>query len=337
MKKGITVISLSMVILLLSIITTTIIYTNSDAFKVANKTKYAIELLDIQTKVDNYYIANGKYPSVATISFDVSKFREEEKAQISGENVTSNKITLYSIDFNLLGIKNKLYGNNKNSTDVYALSETTGKVYYIKGFEYKKIRYYTLTDELYNGLGSETTLKNYKEVRKEEAIFRVNRIEAGTEAVTVDVMIPKTATNISVTTNNSVVVSSAVTEEKYIKYPVNVAKAITNYVVTVKYTLNGTTKTVTYAVNNIDISNPGLSISMVKYSGYTVIKIEPNYPEEVAKIKCDKGNLTKDYFKNYGKTLDNYEYVCYTAGQYTVYSEDWLGNSAVSVLNVTIN
>ena len=76
---------------------------------------------------------------------------------------------------------------------------------------------------------------------------------------------------------------------------------------------------------------------MVKYSGYTVIKITPNNPAEVAKIKCDKGNLTKDYFKYYGKTVENNEYICYTAGQYTVYSEDLLGNAAVAVLNVTIN
>ena len=337
MKRGITVISLSIVILLLSVITSMIIYSNSDALKVVNKTKYAIELLDIQTKVDNYYLENDKYPSVAAVTFDVSKFREEEKEQITGETVSSNKITLYSIDFNLLGIKNTLYGNNSNSTDIYAVSLVTGKVYYLKGFEYKKVRYYTLTEDLYEDLGANLQAKDYKEVRKEDVIFRVNRIEPGPEAVTVDVMVPIKATSISVTANNSIVVASAVSEGTYKKYSVNSTKTVRNYVITVKYTLNGTIKTVTYTVNNVDISGPGMSVSLVKYSGYTVINFTPNNPAEVAKIKCDKGSLTKDYFKYYGKAVENYKYTCYTAGTYTVYYEDLLGNSSIATLNVTIS
>ncbi len=337
MKKGITIISLSIVILLLSVITSMIIYSNSDALKVVNKTKYAIELLDIQTKIDNYYLENGKYPSVATVTFDVSKFREEEKEQINGETVSSNKITLYSIDFSLLGIKNTLYGNNDSSTDMYAVSLATGKVYYLKGFEYKKVRYYTLTEALYEDIGSGLQPKSYKEVRKEDIIFRVNRIEDGKDAVTVDVMVPNSATSISVTANNSIAVASAVNEGKYKKYSVNSAKKVSKYVVTVQYSMNGTAKTVTYTVNNVDVSGPGMSISLVKYSGYTVIKFTPNNPAEVANIKCDKGNLTKDYFKYYGKTVENYEYTCYTAGTYTVYYEDMLGNSSVSTLSITIS
>lgn len=337
MKRGITVISLSIVILLLSVVTSMIIYSNSDALKVVNKTKYAIELLDIQTKVDNYYIENGEYPSVAVVTFDVSRFREEEKVQITGETVSSNKITLYSIDLNLLGIKNTAYGNNKDATDVYAVSLDTGKVYYLKGFEYKKVRYYTLVETLYEDAGSGVQAKDYKEVRKEEVVFRVNRILPGQEAVTVDVMVPSKATSISVTANNSIAVASAVTEGEYKKYSVNAAKTVKNYVVTVQYTLNGTTKTVKYTVNNVDTSGPAVSASLVKYSGYTVINFEPNNPGEVAKIKCDKGNLTKDYFKYYGKTVENNQYVCYTAGTYTVYYEDLLGNSSVTTLNITIS
>ncbi|MBR6641432.1 MAG: hypothetical protein IKL08_04490, partial [Clostridia bacterium] len=120
MKKGITLINLTVVILLLALIAGIVVYEGSDAIATTNKTKFAIEILDVQTKVDNYYMENGKYPSVTQVTFDVSKLKEEEKTQIAGETVASNSITLYSIDLNLLGIKNTVYGNNKNSKDVYA-------------------------------------------------------------------------------------------------------------------------------------------------------------------------------------------------------------------------
>lgn len=336
MKKGITLINLTIVVLLLALISGIVVYEGSDAIATTNKTKFAIEILDVQTKVDNYYIENGKYPSVAQVVFDISKFKEEEKTQIVGETVSGNNITLYSIDLDLLGIKNTLYGNNKNSKDIYAVSETTGKVYYINGIKFNKVKYYTLTDALYSGMSTSILPKNYKEVRKEEIVFRVNRLEVGKEAVTVDVMVPNTATGITVTATNSITVASAVTEGKYKKYSVNASKVVKNYVVTVKYTLNGTAKTVTYTVNNVDISGPGSSISMVKYSGYTMVIIEPNHPEEVSKIKIDKGNLTEDYFSKYGKMVENNEYRCDTAGTYTVYLEDRLGNVSISVLNVTL-
>ncbi|MBR6688521.1 MAG: hypothetical protein IKL68_00700 [Clostridia bacterium] len=338
MKKGITVISLSVVILLLAIVTSTVIYTNNDALKITNKTKYAMEFLDVQTKVDNYYLENGKYPSVAEVSFDVSKFKEEEKIQISGETVTSNKIKLYSIDLNLLGIKNSLLGNNKSSTDIYAVSEITGKVYYLKGFSYKKVRYYTLTDELYNGLGTTILNKNYKEVRKEEVIFRVSELEDTNQAVTVDVMIPVAATGITVTTTNSVPVASFVVDGEYKKYVINGTKLVNNYDITVKYILNGKEKTITYSVNNVDIIGPVISISTEANTGYTkLIVTATDANNEVVKIKCDIGNLTKEYFANYGKTLIGNTINCYETGTYTVYAEDSLGNSTLYTKSITVN
>jgi Tfp pilus assembly protein PilE len=94
MKKGITLINLTIVILLLALISGMVVYEGSDAIATTNKTKFAIEILDVQTKVDNYYIENGKYPSVAQVVFDISKFKEEEKTQIVGETVSGNNITL---------------------------------------------------------------------------------------------------------------------------------------------------------------------------------------------------------------------------------------------------
>lgn len=338
MKKGITVISLSIVILLLAVVTSTVIYTNSDAIKVTNKTKYAMEILDVQTKVDNYYLENGEYPSVAEVSFDVSKFREEEKEQITGETVTSNTIKVYSIDLNLLGIKNSLFGNNKSSTDVYAVSKTTGRVYYLKGFSYKKVRYYTLTDDLYNGIGTSILSKDYKEVRKEDIIFRVNTLEDTNQAVTVDVMLPTAATSITVTTTNSVPVASYVVDGEYKKYAINSTKLVTNYDITVKYTLSGTSKTVTYSVNNVDVTGPVVSVSTTANTGYTTLNVTvTDASNEVTKIKCDIGSLTKDYFKNYGKTLEGNKINCYETGTYTIYAEDSLGNATVYTMSVTVN
>ena len=66
-----------------------------------------------------------------------------------------DKVELYTIDLNKIGAENITRGIKKdnNLKDVYAFSEKTGIVYYIKGYKVGKNVYYTLTDELKGQIG----------------------------------------------------------------------------------------------------------------------------------------------------------------------------------------
>ncbi|MEG1008950.1 MAG: hypothetical protein RSF67_03890, partial [Clostridia bacterium] len=58
-------------------------------------------------------------------------------------------ILLYEIDLNKLNLNEVNRGYKKNGeNDVYAISLTTNKVYYLKGFKVNKNIYYSLNNEL---------------------------------------------------------------------------------------------------------------------------------------------------------------------------------------------
>lgn len=336
MKKGITLLSLAVVIVLMTIITGAVVYTGSDTFKVTNKVKFAMEILDIQTKVDNYYLSNGGYPLGEDIDFDVSKLTDDEKKQITGETVTDNKIKLAKLDLEDIGIKDTIYGNNKTSRDVYAVSQTTGRVYYLKGFKYNGTKYYILTDELYEGV--QTNLSgNYKVIQKDEVTFKISNLENSNEAVKMYVLLPNDATQIRVTATNSVVVGEETIENGYKKFEVNTGDLATNYDVEVKYWYGGMEYTVNHSVTNSDSTGPIITVTTTKETDHVVINVTA-YDEQsgVKKIKCDKGNLTKEYFEKYGKVLTNNSINCYESGMYTIYAVDGLGNVTLLTQEITV-
>lgn len=152
MKKGMTVASISIMIVIIFILLGTITIISYNSIENAKKTVLALEISNIQEEVDNYIkdSSSSEYPILNNL-YEISLAEVSTKCidQFDGEIKTSeNTIELYEVDLSLLGINDTMYGNKKDNKDVYVLSKLTGKVYYLNGVKSKGYTYYTLTQDL---------------------------------------------------------------------------------------------------------------------------------------------------------------------------------------------
>lgn len=156
-KKGITFMVLVITIVFILIITSTLSLSFFNIIDSTNKKEFANEINSIQKLVDQYKFMNNKYPVTDNIfTFNISTLSVDEKVQFSSEEgYDDNEVILNEINLYEAGADEVTRGirRNDNELDVYVLSETTGRVYYLKGEEYNGVRYYTLTEELKNSLG----------------------------------------------------------------------------------------------------------------------------------------------------------------------------------------
>ena len=154
MKKGITVVSVSILVVVIIILLGTVTVSSYNSIQNAKKITFSLEIANIQEKVDRYMknAEEGDYP-VSTNSYTISlsniSDNDNVKKQFDGETIDpNNEVTLYELDLSALGIEDNQYGNEDTEKDVYVLSKETNKVYYLEGVKVKDMTYYTLTEEL---------------------------------------------------------------------------------------------------------------------------------------------------------------------------------------------
>lgn len=153
-KKGITLLVLMVTITTLMIIftATTLAYTN-----ISNSTKqreFAKEIYEVQKLVDQYYFLNDKYPVnkfTEAFSLDLNSIPVNSREQFEKEpGYASFLIELREVDLYEIGATevNRGLKANSDTSDIYAVSENTGIVYYLKGQKIGRDRYFTLNDVL---------------------------------------------------------------------------------------------------------------------------------------------------------------------------------------------
>ena len=159
-KKGISMIALLITIAVFLILLTVITISSDKIINNTKKKQFAREIYEVQNLVDKYKYEKEEYPYTILddntkefISIDITVDLND---QFDNEGVRDgDKVELYTIDLNKIGAENITRGIKKdnNLKDVYAFSEKTGIVYYIKGYKVGKNVYYTLTDELKGQIG----------------------------------------------------------------------------------------------------------------------------------------------------------------------------------------
>ena len=147
MKKGISILALSIAIVILGIITSTILVSSSGSVKNLNKAKFLTEFIMVESAIKSFYETNGSYPLLEE-SVNLTYDNIQDAEQIEGETITNNAILLYKLDVATLGFDNLYLGNGENEKDYYAVSTNTGKLYYINGFTIDDAVYYRVTEEL---------------------------------------------------------------------------------------------------------------------------------------------------------------------------------------------
>ena len=159
-KKGISMIVLLITIAVFLILVTVVTISSNKILNNTKKKQFAREIYEVQNLVDKYKYEKEEYPytilddnTKESMSIDIT---DDLTDQFDKEGVKEgDKVELYTIDLNKIGAENITRGIKKdnNLKDVYAFSEKTGIVYYIKGYKVGKNVYYTLTDELKGQIG----------------------------------------------------------------------------------------------------------------------------------------------------------------------------------------
>lgn len=146
MKKGVSLISLGIIVIILGLIASAVIIGSADALKSIDKTKFVTDYMAVEQAVTKYYSTENSYPTSGTIILSLSG--EYDESELEGETIQNGSVTLSKIDLTKLGVEVLTFGVEESADDVFAVSTTTGKVYYVKGFKHKSKMYYTVTDDL---------------------------------------------------------------------------------------------------------------------------------------------------------------------------------------------
>jgi len=143
-KKGITLLSALIIVAVLSIFTGTIVISTDYIIDETDRKDFVREYKLVEAATKDYIMRNSGKIDFIEMEFDLSKVSEESAEQFNDETITDNKIAMYIVDLDKIGVINANYGKQKNSDeeDVYLLSKTTNIVYYKKGFINNKNIYY---------------------------------------------------------------------------------------------------------------------------------------------------------------------------------------------------
>ena len=339
-KKGISLIVLLVTIGIIIILASTVTISGVNVYNNANKIKFASEVAYVQDIVESYMSNNnGRYPSTVKIYVDTTKIDSLDlSSQFEGEQFDETVLVLNKIDLSLLNTSTLTYGTSteSESDDVYAISSTTGKIYYVRGKKIGGNTYYILNDDLKRKI-------SYKDSRINDGILFLNKgMDNG--KCKIDIKIPLNYSQISVLSTDG---SFSYTTENDGGYRFYKTNSGASGVITVKYktSLDGDFKEIKYNVDNVDSESPSFDLSGVQTMLNTKTgQIQKyvsilNLSDNLSGIKWVKyatsrvdENDAKDFFQNKGIIVENQQIEITKSGYYSVYAEDNAGNIAVKYL-----
>lgn len=349
MKKGISLSVLSVIIVIMVILTTTVTTTGSMALNNSKKMKFASEIAFVQEMVDKYINDKSDYPISNIVEVDLSNVTANSIVQFDDEIKNGNVITLYEIDFSLLGKTDLIYGTKEDAKDIYALSKDTGRVYYIKGLKVRDITYYTLTEDLKESIGY---VSNVGAISKDGIIFNLSKNTWTNQNIESSIKVPNKSEYANVTVSvmqNNAVVKTVELSETTKEYNVYKISGVTgNYDVEVSYTKNSNASLQTFNVTNYDGISPTLTVNEVKEmvnesDGIKQTYISVDIANDISGIKHAKYETVnilednaKQYFAGNGMQILNNTIIADKYTKYvTIYVEDNAGNYTMST--VTLN
>lgn len=142
MKKGITmsVVLVAIVIMMLIISAATVVGTN--AVSTANFEEFKSIISRVSDDINEYYVKNDELPVKNEIVATASLPQDMQSA-LSKNGDLDDK--LYVVDMSKINDATLKKGRGTiESQDVFLVSETKQNVYYLKGYKYKSVVYYTI-------------------------------------------------------------------------------------------------------------------------------------------------------------------------------------------------
>lgn len=345
-KKGVTIVSVSIIILVLLILVSVISISASRAIKMSKLRVFATEISMVQDELNDYLNTSSLDCTYGYIKLKLENVNASViSSQFDEETITDNELSLIELDLSKLGINNTQYGNKNDATDIYAVSEQTLRVYYIKGYSTGDKVYYTYHGDLEEMF--DITASNES---KNIVTFTPNTIKMTNTPISVIVKIPKIFSNVIINATESVdVATTSVEKDNHFEYTVNTNNLPTNYIITVNYNddLNNP-KQIQYEVKNFDNIVPVISeISEANIRLNESTSINEAYIYDIAitdnniikKQKYDDITISLENAKNYF----NEEGISFTgnvvkliskSNEYTIYAEDAAGNYAIRTITI---
>ena len=351
MKKGISLLMLSTIVMVMLVISTSVVIAGVNALNSSTKVKFANELFYLQDIVNSYVKSHqGEFPMDESIVVDLSNVTAESITQFGDETKTNNTIILYKVDKTKLNKMDLRYGNEKNNNknDVYAVSKETGRLYYVQGVKVSGKTYYTLTQDLED-------LIQYDKIsgafNRDGIIFIPSTTLWTNEDISVSARVPKDYNVVEATVknaNNDVIASlSGTTEKDYTVYDgTNLGE---NCYIEIKYQKStedtGTLRQV-YAARNVDktpISINNLKVTNLANNEENIdnVSISFDLSNDISGVKALKyepenissEEIAKSYFKTSGILVqNNVIVVSATSGNVTIYVEDKAGNVSLETV-----
>lgn len=150
MKRGITVSTLSIAIVIMLILVSVSSVAGIRAIKTASYEEFTSKMLRLSDDVNIYVKKNGTLP-VKNEIVSQAGMNTVLKELITNNGDANN--TLYVLDLTKLTTESINMGEgNTENLDVFLVAENTNNVYYLKGFEYKGVRYYGFSGKNINGV-----------------------------------------------------------------------------------------------------------------------------------------------------------------------------------------
>ena len=141
MKKGVTLsIVLIAIVVMITIITTASVV-GSSAINTANFEDFKSNVSRMADAVNEYYIKNKELPVTNEIVATDSVTNELRQLLTTRGDINSK---LYVLDINKISDPTIENGTgNINNKDIYIVAENSLNVYYLKGYKYKSVKYFS--------------------------------------------------------------------------------------------------------------------------------------------------------------------------------------------------
>ena len=166
-KKGLSLISLTIAVVILIIISSMLLYNAKSGIKIRKLEMMMNDISLLSDKLNSYYVEYGAIPAEIEYSNTTLLKRLKDSNQI-GQN---DNDVYYVIDLKALDGVTLNYGRDfsnisteedtKKCEDVYIVNEQSHKVYYVKGIEMDRIWYYTDTNDDETSIVLRKEIKNY--------------------------------------------------------------------------------------------------------------------------------------------------------------------------------
>ena len=143
MKKGITISTLVVTVIVMFMLVTTTAVVGTRAIQTASYEEFTSKITRVSNDVNEYVIDNGTLPTTFEV---IAKegLSNELKAEINKNNDDANN--LFVIDMSKLRTESVNIGKGTvENLDVFVVAENTNNVYYLKGVKYKGETYHGIT------------------------------------------------------------------------------------------------------------------------------------------------------------------------------------------------